>query len=92
MPTAKNSKDHADALNLDTMTTRVERNKKDEVVITISGGTDAEAVQRLVDYLSYVLATEGTKADQGEVDKIASAAKSDWWKRNKRRYLGEDRR
>lgn len=74
------------------MTTKVERNKKDEVVITISGSKDAEAVQRLVDYLTYLIATEGSKAKQADVDKLARSSKAAWWKKNKKRYLGESRR
>ncbi|MBK7945205.1 MAG: hypothetical protein IPJ85_07845 [Flavobacteriales bacterium] len=73
------------------MTTKVERNKKDEVVITISGAKDAESLQRLTDYLTYLLATEGSKAKQSDVDKIARQAKAAWWKKNKKRYLGESR-
>ncbi|MBK6343191.1 MAG: hypothetical protein IPF41_11540 [Flavobacteriales bacterium] len=74
------------------MTTRVERNKKDEVVITISGSKNAEAVQRLMDYLQYLFATDGSKARQADVDKISRDAKAAWWKKNKKRYLGEGRR
>lgn len=74
------------------MTAKVQRNEKDEVVITISGARDAEAVQRLMDYLTYLFATEGSKARQMEVDKIARDAKAAWWKKNKKRYLGEGRR
>jgi type IV secretory pathway ATPase VirB11/archaellum biosynthesis ATPase len=81
-----------DRLYLGNMTTRVERNKNDEVVITISGGKDAECVQRLVDYLSYLLATEGSQAKQEDIDELARASKAAWWKKNKKRYLGEDRR
>ena len=80
------------SLYLWTMTSKVERNSKDQVVITISGAKDAEAVQRLVDYLTYLFATEGSKAKQADVDKIARDAKSAWWKKNKKRYLGEGRR
>ncbi len=74
------------------MTTNVERNRKDEVVITISGARNGEAVQRLMDYLTYLFATEGSKATQSDVDKIARDAKAAWWKKNKKRYLGEGRR
>ena len=38
------------------------------------------------------LYTEGSKAKQADVDKIARDAKSAWWKKNKKRYLGEGRR
>lgn len=74
------------------MTTRIERNRKDEVVITISGTKDAESVQRLMDRLTYLMATGGTRAKQEDVDRIARQAKASWWKKNKKRYLGEGRR
>jgi 5S rRNA maturation endonuclease (ribonuclease M5) len=74
------------------MTTKVERNKKDEVVITISGAKDAESLQRLMNYVQYMLATEGSKARQADVDKLAREVNAGWWKKNKKRYLGEGRR
>lgn len=74
------------------MTTRVERNKKDEVVITISDAKGGESFQRLLDYIQYLIATEGSKAKQSDVDKLAREVNAAWWKKNKKRYLGEGRR
>ena len=69
------------------MTLQVARNKKDDLVITISGGQDSGSLQRLVDYINYLVATEKSSATQEEVDKLARDSGSKWWKKNRKRLL-----
>lgn len=53
------------------MSVKVTRSKKDEVVITLSGGIDPDALQSALDYLRYLDLTKGMKVPQAEVDKLA---------------------
>ncbi len=69
------------------MTLQVARNKKDELVITISGAKDSGSLQRLMDYITYLVATENTKATQADIDKLARSSGGQWWKKNRKRLL-----
>ena len=69
------------------MTMQVARNKKDELVITISGAKDSGSLERLMDYINYLVATENSKATQEEVDKLARDSGAKWWKKNRKRLL-----
>ncbi len=69
------------------MTMNVARNRKDELVITIAGAKDSGSLQRLMDYIQYLIATENSKATQEEVDKLARASGAKWWKQNRKRLL-----
>lgn len=74
-------------LIFETMTMQVARNKKDELVITISGAKDSGSLQRLTDYINYLVATENSKASQEEVDRLARTSGAKWWKKNRKRLL-----
>lgn len=69
------------------MTMNVARNKKDELVITITGAKDSGSLQRLMDYITYLVATENSKATQDAVDKMARSSGGKWWKKNRKRLL-----
>lgn len=69
------------------MTLQVARNKKDDLVITISGVKDSGSLQRLMDQIHYLVATEGSEATQAEVDKLARDSGTKWWKKNRKRLL-----
>ena len=52
----------------------VRRNKKNEVVVTISSNVDPVEAQRLLDYLHYLELTAGSKATQDQADALADEA------------------
>mgnify|MGYP000899820467 FL=1 len=53
------------------MALKVTRGKKDEVVITLSGGIDPADLQRALDYLRYLDLTKGMDVPQAKVDELA---------------------
>ena len=69
------------------MTLQVARNKKDQLVITISGAEDSDALQRLMDYIQYLAATAKSRASQDAVDKLVRASGTQWWKKNRKRLI-----
>jgi predicted trehalose synthase len=64
----------------------IERTSK-EVIIRLPASVDAAGLQRLVDYLIYNEATANSKASQEQVDKLATAVKKGWWKKNHKRFV-----
>jgi len=69
------------------MNTKVTRNKKDEVVITVSGFTNADALQRFLDHIKYLAATSGSTAIQDDVDALARSTGASWWRTNRKRMM-----
>lgn len=66
------------------MKTKVTRNNKDEVIITVSGFTDADVLQRFLDHIKYLAATSGSTASQDDVDALARSTGASWWKKNRK--------
>ncbi len=64
----------------------IERTSK-EVIIRLPSTVDTTGLQRLVDYLVYREATANSKANQEQVDKLASDVKKGWWKKNRKRFI-----
>lgn len=58
-----------------------------EVIIRIPSYVDTNDLQKLIDFISYKEVTAKTKAKQSDVDKLATAVKKDWWKKNKSRLI-----
>lgn len=52
----------------------VKRNKKNEVVVTISSKEDPLEAQRVLDHLHYLELTAGSKATQAQADALAAEA------------------
>ncbi len=58
-----------------------------EIIIRLPASVDTTGLQRLVDYLTYREPATNSKAAQEQVDKLASDAKKDWWKKNRKRFI-----
>ncbi len=58
-----------------------------EIIIRIPDNVDTEGIQRVIDFLIYKESTSKSKANQEDVDKLASDVNKDWWKKNKDRFL-----
>ena len=59
----------------------IERKSK-EVIIRLPSFIDTDALQRLVDYLTYKEATAKLKAKKSDIDALAKEAKEGWWAKN----------
>lgn len=71
----------------------ISRNKKDQLVITLDGNVDPDAVKRLLDKLEFMeLATGSRKVPAKRVAEIAEEIKSSWWSKYKEAYRAEGRR
>lgn len=68
----------------------ITRNKKDQLVITLDGHVDPDAVRRLLDKLEFMeLASGIEKVPAKRVDEIAEEIKSSWWAKYKEAYRAE---
>jgi hypothetical protein len=61
-----------------------------EVIIRLPSSVDTTGLQRLVDYLTYKVATVNSKATQEQVDKLASNVKRGGGKRTANVSLDEE--
>ena len=58
-----------------------------EILITLPASTNIDGLQRLINYLLYKEATQGSEASQAAVDKLAREVNKSWWENNKNRFL-----
>jgi hypothetical protein len=65
---------------------RIER-INNEILIRLSTSTDITVLQRLLDFLNFTEITKESKANQEEIDALSKDIKSDWWKKNKDKFL-----
>lgn len=65
---------------------RIER-INNEILIRLSNSTDITVLQRLLDFLNFSEITKESKASKAEIDALSKDIKSDWWKKNKDRFL-----
>ena len=66
----------------------IERTTNNQIVITVSSSVDSFSLQRLIDYIKYLEATSKSKAKQSDVDKLADEVNAEWWKKNRKRFIG----
>ncbi len=64
----------------------VERNKK-EIIFRLPADTDIFSVQRVLNYFKYKQAIKNSKATEKEVELLVSESKTDWWAKNKSRFI-----
>ena len=65
----------------------VERIDNEKIVITFRNAVDTFGIQRLIDYARYLEATALSEAKQSDVDRLAEEVSSDWWNKNKNRFI-----
>lgn len=58
-----------------------------EILIRLSGSPDTIGLQRLLDFLKFKQITSKSKATEDLIDEIAIESKSDWWSKNKDRFI-----
>lgn len=65
---------------------QIERTNK-EILIRLSPDTDLTGLQRIIDYLKFREVVTKSKASEKEIDTISTDSKSDWWVKNKSRFV-----
>ena len=65
----------------------VERIAKNQIAISFSPETDVLGIQRLIDYAKYLEATSRSQASQSDIDNLADEINTNWWNKNKHRFL-----
>ncbi|MFP9098637.1 hypothetical protein ACLI09_06240 [Flavobacterium sp. RHBU_24] len=65
---------------------QVERTNN-EILIRLSADTDISGLQRILDYLKFREITAKSQATQDSINELANESKSDWWLKNKSRFL-----
>lgn len=63
------------------------RNDNNQITITVSSDVDSFGLQRVIDYVKYLEATSKSKAKQSDIDKLAEKINSDWWTKNRKRFV-----
>ena len=58
-----------------------------EIIFKLPANIDTLGLQRIIDYLKYKEATAESKADQSTVDEIAEESKTNWWNKNKSKFI-----
>jgi predicted RNA-binding protein (virulence factor B family) len=58
---------------------------KDEVIIRLPKTTKTDDIQDMVDYFTYRMMTQNSKATQKDADELAKAAKKGRWERTRKR-------
>jgi hypothetical protein len=65
----------------------IENTENNKLTITISSSVDAFSRQRLIDYAKYLEATSKSKAKQSDIDQLADEINTEWWEKNKSRFI-----
>lgn len=64
----------------------IERTTK-EVIIRLSSKVDTEDLQDFLNYARYKELTSDIKVSQKQVDALANKVNSDWWTKNRKRFV-----
>lgn len=65
------------------------REKKNEVIIRLSGSIDTSDLEEMVDYIRFKEITSKSNVTQKQVDNLVKEVKKGRWKKNRKRLLGE---
>lgn len=58
-----------------------------EIVIKISSDTDITGLQRLIDYIKFREIASKSKASEDDINNLVRESKSEWWDKNKNRFI-----
>jgi len=64
----------------------IERTNK-EIIIKIPATIEADDLQDFVDYIRYKELTSDIDVSQNRVDQLASDINTEWWKKNRERFI-----
>ena len=65
---------------------QVERTNN-EILIRLPADTDISGLQRILDYLKFREITAKSQATEIDINDLVKEAKSDWWLKNKSRFI-----
>jgi len=65
----------------------IERQENNEIRIKLSTDLTIFNFQRLIDYARLLEITSKSKAKQKDIDTLANSISSNWWKKNKKRFI-----
>lgn len=66
---------------------QIETKSNNQLTITISSSVDKFGLQRVIDYLKYLEATAKSNVKQSDIDKLADEVNTEWWEKNKSRFI-----
>jgi len=61
--------------------------KDDEIIIRISSNVSLSDIQKSLDFIRYKEILSKSKASAADVEILAAEVNSNWWKKNKSRYI-----
>jgi len=61
--------------------------KENEIIITISSSINLEDIQRSLDFIRYKEILSKSKATQTDADQLAAQINTEWWRKNKDKYI-----
>lgn len=61
--------------------------KDDEIIIRISPDVNLEDIQKSLDFIRYKEILSKSKGTQEDADALAKKINSDWWNKNKSKYI-----
>lgn len=65
---------------------RVERTDK-EIIIRVPSGIDLVGLQRILDFVRFREIISKSKVPEEEINELARQSKSDWWDKNKKKFI-----
>lgn len=65
---------------------QIERTEK-EIIIRVSSKTDLSGLQRILDFIRVKEMGSENMVSDVEIEELARASKSTWWKENKSRFI-----
>lgn len=65
----------------------IERADNNGISIKFSNELSSFNLQRLMEYARFLEITSKSKATQKEIDILANSISSNWWKKNKKRFI-----
>ena len=65
---------------------QIERTEK-EIIIRVSSKTDLSGLQRILDFIRVKEMGAENMVSDVEIEELARASKSTWWKENKSRFI-----
>jgi hypothetical protein len=62
-------------------------NINNEVIIRVPSFVGVDAIQRMVDLISFKEATARSRATQEDIDSLAKEVNKGWWAENRNRFI-----
>ena len=61
---------------------------KNEIVVRIPENIDMPLLQGILDYIDAKMILSKSKGTQKQADEIADEIEKNWWKKNKKKFIG----